>query len=1009
MKRIILFLFLCVFSLTVEGQSAQIKQVKGTVTGQDGMPLPGATVLVKGTKMATSTDFDGNFQLQIPQGASSLEVSYIGFTTKTVALEGKTSFKIQLKSSNIEMDEVVVVGYGVQKKATLTGAVGTIKGEDLNKRTVASLSTALQGTIAGVTVQQTSGEPGSDGANIRIRGIGSVNSNTFPLVLVDGIEMDINQVDMTTVETISVLKDAASASIYGSRASNGVVLITTKRGKDGKLKLSFDTYTTIQTPTNMPVVLKAADYLQAELNALDNAGGVLPVEQRAAREQMIADQRAFKPDNWNRYDTDWKAATLQNSALMRNHSLTLSGGSEAFKYYGAVSSLNQGGLIANNNFKRINIRVNTDAKLNNWLKFSNEISYRESQQLTPGISTPKNIISKSLYMLPTLSAVRELDGYWGYGKNGDNPVANAEASGSQTVIRPELLFNATLTATPLAGLVLEAQYSYRKTEARGTYILTPYVTSLTGINKGSFPGTDGVTESWNQNLRNYFRSQASYDKNFGLHHTKLLVGTQIENNLFTDFAASRTGFDLGRYYLSNGDAKTAAASGGASDWSMESFYGRFNYDYSDKYLLEASGRYDGSSRFIAGNRWGFFPSVSLGWVVSKENFMKPLKNVVSFFKLRASVGVLGNQDIGNYPYASTINTGYSYWIDKQLASGVAQTTLSNPDITWESSRQKNFGVDANFFKNKLSATFDYYIKDVYDMLMVYPVPYYTGLNATFSNAGDMQNKGFEANLNYRGKIGEFSYNVTATLSNNENKITKLYGSYPDKSISVGYPNGSLWGYVTDGYYQNAEDVANSPKLSNSAAPGFVKYVKTDDSGLNPDQITDRDRVYLGDPFPHYEYGLNLSGKYKNFDITMFFQGVGKRSVALSGIGLRPFFNGSNIFAHQVDSWTPDNPNAAYPILLPEAASQDNFERSDKWVKDGSYLRFKNVVLGYNLPKSFLQKSKMDGVRLYVSAQNLFTLSSFYKGYDPEVNYGGALGGEFYPIMQTYTIGANLKF
>ena len=1009
MKRRILFLLLCLLSITVE---AQTKQIKGTVLDSDGLPLIGAGVVVTGTKIGASTDMDGNFQMRIPENAVSLTVSYIGFNNIVVPVAGKSVLRVQMQSSNIEMQEVVVIGYGTQKKATLTGAVGMVKGADLNKRAVASLSTALQGTIAGVTVQQASGEPGADGANIRIRGIGSFNSNTFPLVLVDGIEMDMNQVDMSTVESVSVLKDAASASIYGSRASNGVVLITTKRGKDGKLKLSFDTYSTLQAPTNMPKVLRAADFLQAELNSLDNAGIITPPDQRAAREQAIADQRNFKPDNWNRYDTNWKEATISDTALMTNYSLALSGGSKEFKYYGAISHLDQGGLIENNNFKRLNIRVNTDAMLNSWLKFSNEISYRESIQLVPGISTPRSIINKSLYMLPTLSAVTELDGYWGYGKNGDNPVASAVASGKDVVKRPELLFNATLTATPIKDLEILGQYSYRKTESRGTFITTPYNTSLRGIFQGAFPGTDGVSETYGATVRNFVRGQISYTKDFDLHKTKIQVGTQVEDNLNTNFGASRTLFELGRYYLDNGDAKTATATGGASDWSMASFYGRFNYDFDDKYLFEATGRYDGSSRFVDGQKWGFFPSVSAGWVVSKEKFMEPVEDYISFLKFRASYGLLGNQDIGNYPYASTVDTGYSYWIDKQLATGVAQTRMSNSDITWEKSQQINFGLDVSFFNRKLAATFDYYIKDVYDMLLVYPVPYYVGLNATFSNAGDMQNKGFETSLTYNGKIGEFKFGITGTLSNNENKVTKLYGAYPDRSLTVGYPSRGIWGYVTDGYYADANDVANSPRLSNSAKPGYVKYVKTDLSGANPNLITESDKVYLGDPFPHFEYGLNLTANYSNFDLTVFFQGVGQRDVMLSGIGLRPFFNGSNLFTHQLDSWTPDNPNAAYPILVPEANSADNFATSDKWVVDGSYLRLKNVVLGYNLPKSFLDKTKLDGVRLYLSGQNLFTISKFYSGYDPEVNYGGRegdLGGEFYPIMQTYTFGANFKF
>ncbi|MHC0443211.1 SusC/RagA family TonB-linked outer membrane protein [Flavobacterium sp. 3-210] len=1006
MKKMIFFLLFCLSSVAIQAQS---KQLKGSVVDPDGMPLIGANIVVEGSREGTSTDFDGNFQITVPSGKNAIIVSYMGHKDITVDITGKTTVKVKMQSIANQMQEVVVVGYGTQKKETVTGALGIVKGADLNKRAVASLSTALQGTIAGVTVQQTSGEPGSDGSNIRIRGIGSVNSNTYPLVLVDGIEMDINQVDMNTVESVSVLKDAASASIYGSRASNGVILITTKRGKEGKMKVLLDSYTTIQTPTNMPKVVKAADYLQAELNSFDNAGITIPADQRAAREQMIADQRAYKPDNWNRYDTDWKEATLKNSALMTNNNVTLSGGAKDIKYFGALTSLNQGGLIDNNNYKRINVRLNTDANINSWLKLNNEISYRTSTQVTPGISSPKGIINKALYMLPTLSAVKELDGNWGYGKNGDNPVANAEASGQNTVSRPEILLNATLIATPVKDLEILGQYSYRKTEARATYITTPYLTSLKGVVQGYYPARDGVTELYSENFRNYFRAQASYGKKFGEHETKLMVGTQSENNEARDFSASKNGFDLERYYLVNGDGATASATGGASEWAMSSFYGRFNYNYDSKYLFEFSGRYDGSSRFVEGKKWGFFPSFSAGWIVSKEKFMESILDYVSDLKLRASVGTLGNQDIGNYPYASTIQPGYSYWIDKQLAQGVAQTTLSNPNITWEKSRQTNFGLDATFFKRKLSATFDYYIKDIYDMLMVYPVPYYVGLNATYSNAGDMQNKGWETTISYKSNIGEFNYGITATLSNNENEITKLYGPNSDRSVTVGYPNGGIWGYKTDGYYVDAADVANSPKLSSAAKPGYVKYLKMDPSGLNPNQITENDKVYLGDPFPHYEYSVNLTASYKNFDFTCFFQGVGERKVLMSGIGVRPFFNGSNLFTHQLDSWTPDNQDAEYPILVPEANSADNFVTSDKWVKNGAYLRLKNIVIGYSLPKSFLTKTKIDNVRFYVSGQNLWTLSHFYSGYDPEVNYGGNLGGEFYPIMQTITFGANLKF
>ena len=1006
MKRKLLILFLFFLVLQVNAQNTQLK---GTVVDSGGITIAGANVLVTGTKIATATDFDGKFTVSLPANAKTITVSYIGFNDQVVTVANKQQVKITLEESNIALNEVIVVGYGTQKKATLTGAVSTVKGKDLNKRAVASLSLALQGTMPGVTIQQTSGEPGADGANIRIRGIGSYGSSSYPLVLVNGIEMNIDQLDMNTVETISVLKDAASAAIYGSRASNGVILITTKRGNDGVMKLTFDSYVSSQNPTNLPDPVSAADYLQAELDARTNAGQIIPNSERTVLEKIILDQRTLKPDNWNRYDTNWKDATIAKSALLSNHSFTLSGGNKEIKYFAAFSQLNQGGLIENNNFKRTNLRATTDAQITPWLKLSNEISYRTSTQLTPGISSPKGIINKALYMLPTLSAVTELDGNWGYGKNGDNPVANAEASGTSTTVRPELQMSATLTATPVKDLELLAEYSYRKTETRGTYIITPYLTSLKGITNGYYPSIDGVSETWGQNIRNYFRAQASYSKKMGEHNTKLLVGTQTEDNSASDFSASRTGFLLDRYYLNNGDRATASNSGGITEWAIVSFYGRFNYDYKDKYLFEATGRYDGSSRFI-NDRWGFFPSISAGWTILNEKFMEGTSKYISFLKLRASVGTLGNQDIGtNYPYTATVNPGYSYWLDKQIATGAAQTTQANPVITWESSRQTNFGLDTSFFDRKLSFTFDYYIKDIYDQLIIYPIPYYVGLNPINYNAGDMTNKGWETLLTYKSKVGEFNYSVTATLSNNENKVTKLYGDFPNRELTVGYPAGGLWGYQTDGYYADAADVANSPRLSSSAKPGYVKYVKVDQSGLNPTQITERDKVYLGDPFPHYEYGLNLTANYHNFDATIFIQGVGERKVVLDGIGLRPFFNGSNLFTHQLDTWTPDNPNAAYPILVPEANSSDNFQRSDKWVKDGAYTRLKNVVIGYTIPKANGSKSSFDSVRLYVSAQNLYTISKFYKGYDPEVNYGGSLGGEFYPIMQTYTFGINLKF
>eukprot|EP01136_Pigoraptor_vietnamica_P000186 Opistho-1_new@25158 len=1008
-KKITLLMFLLVCSVVIYAQNVTLK---GTVSDAVGA-LPGVSVVIAGTQQGSSTDQNGNFQITVTNG-QSITFSALGFKSQTIKFTGQQNIKILLEADSYSLDEMVVVGYATQKKATLTGSVSSISGTELNTRAVASLSTALQGKMPGVTIQQTSGQPGADGSNIRIRGVGSINSNTFPLVLLDGIETNINQIDMNAVESISVLKDAASASIYGSRAANGVILITTKKGKAGTITTNYSGYSTLQQPTNLPQAVDAYEYLQAELNALDNAGISVTATQRQQQLLLIEQQRTLKPDNWTRYDTNWKEETLKDVSLLQSHNVSISGGGEKLTFFGSGTFLGQDGLIPNNNFKRTNISLNADAKILPWATFTLNTSLRQSNELRPGVGSPESIINKALYMLPTLSAARELDGNWGYGKNGDNPTAAANDSGENITKGSESIVNGTLTLKPLTGLEVLGQYSLRTVTGRSRSLIKPYVVSLKGQLLGQYPAQDDLTESWNQTIRNFYRFQTSYEKTFKKHSAKVLVGYQGEDNTNTSFFGAKQGFSLGRYYLNNGLGASATSGGGANEWAMMSGYARINYDFDKKYLLEVNGRYDGSSRFPAGsNRWGFFPSASAGWVISEENFMSKTKNVIDLLKLRVSYGLLGNQDIGNYPYTATINNGYSYYLgdSKALADGVAQIALANEDISWESSTQFNVGIDGSFFKDKLSITAEYYVKTINDMLLRFPPPYYAGLQPAFTNAGSMENKGWEIAIGYKNSIRDFKYGIQLSLNDNRNKITDLNGlNSQDRTQVVGYPNNGIWGYLSDGYYQNLDDVANSPRLSGAARPGFVKYKKVfQGEGVDPLLIDQRDQVYLGDPFPHYEYSLNLTASYKNFDFTAFIQGIGQRSAFLSGVGLRPFANGANLFRHQIDYWSPENPNAEYPILVPEANSADNFVRSDKWVRNAAYGRLKNVVLGYTLPKQFVQKLKMANVRLYVSGQNLFTLSNFYDGYDPEVTYDGAVGGEFYPIMKTYTFGLNVSF
>ena len=517
MKKILFLLCL----LGAVCMQAQNLTVKGVVS-DDMDVLPGVTIVIAGTDKGTVTDIDGKYSIDVPKG-SKLIFSYVGYRSQTVTAN-QSRLDIRLSVDAIQLEEAVVVGYAKQKKATLTGAVSSVSSETLTKRNVASLSTALQGAMPGVTIQQTSGQPGADGSTIRVRGIGSINSNQDPLVLVDGIETDINQVDPNTVESISVLKDAASASIYGSRASNGVILITTKRGKEGKVTTTYSGYVTIQRPTNMPEPVAAWEYLQAELNSWDNAGMTVTETQRAQQLKLIEEQRTLRPDNWNRYDTNWKEETISDYSLMHNHNVTVSGGSENLSFFGSGSYMSQDGLIPNDNYDRTNLRLNADAKILPWAKLGLETNLRQSNLSNPGMGSPKSIINQALYMLPTISAAKELDGNWGYGKNGLNPTAMANDSGEKRTTSTEALVNGTLTLTPIKGLDIIGQYSRRQVTNRGRSLITPYTTSLKGQVLGNYPAQDGLTESWNQTIRNYYRAQASYERTIKEHYAKLLVG-----------------------------------------------------------------------------------------------------------------------------------------------------------------------------------------------------------------------------------------------------------------------------------------------------------------------------------------------------------------------------------------------------------------------------------------------------------------------------------------------------
>lgn len=991
------------------GKTQQSKVISGKVSDSSGSPLPGVTILIKGTNQGTITDSNGNFSFKDIKESAVLVFSFVGMKPIEVPVEGQATIQVTMQDDAIGLNEVVAVGYGTQKKVNLTGSVQNVTGEDLVRRSASNTSVALQGLAPGVSVVTSSGRPGYDGAGIKIRGTGSLNSSSNPLILIDGVEGYMNFIDMNTIESISVLKDAASASIYGSRASNGVILITTKRAKSGSLQISYNGYAGFNTPTELPDPVNAVEYMEAINLANTNAGA-----NKTYSDELINEYRTLGADNLNRYETDWRKEIIKNRALTHNHSVSVSGGSADISVFANAAYYSQDGNIDNNSYDRMTLRMNTDARLNKWVKIGADVNIRQSKTVSPALDTPESIINKATTFVPIFSGINS-DGTWGYGQNGDNPIASAEASGINTAISPELGVKGFIIMNPFKGLELKGSYSSNRLETKSDYFVRPYDTYEYGVYKTTYPASGtSKYEGWSQTVSNEFNFQAQYEKQVSNHFLKALGGIQTSEKKGRSFSASRTGFNFDGFEdLDNGDISTASNAGSHWNWTMLSFYSRINYNFKERYLLELNGRWDASSRFMKDQRWGFFPSASLGWRISEESFFKSLNSPVNNLKLRGSYGTLGNQEVNSYyPFASSISTGYGYWFNEVLGTGATQTQVANEKISWEKSSQFNAGLDGDLWDSKLSFSFDYYVRHIDDMLQQFPIPLYVGLSSPWENAGSMRNNGWDLSLTWRDRIGDFSYHLTGNVSDVRNTVTNLYGKeYVGTMITrEGDALNSWYGYTSEGYFQNAEEIESSPVYGNktNVKPGYIKYKDISGKEGTPDGVVDDyDRTILGNPSPRFEYSLNMGAEWKRFDFTVFLQGVGKKEIYYAGYGARPFYIGRSIFRSQLDNWTENNRDAQFPLLLIDGTgSNPNNIISDFWVKSGAYMRVKNVVIGYTLPESLVRRYSIQHVRLYASAQNLFTFSNAYEGYDPENSVDS---GSFYPLMQTYTFGVDIRF
>lgn len=1010
MKR---FLFFILLTIGWTSAMAQSIAIKGKIIDADTREgVVGANVAVKGTNKGTSTDAAGNFSLAVERGAT-LVVSSIGYDNAEVVASSE-EVSITLKPNDRTLSEVVVVGYGVQKKANLTGAVTQLKSTELLKRQVGTTSNLLQGLAPGVSVFQSSGKPGADSPAIRIRGIGSIFSSQAPLILIDGVVSSLDNVDANAIESITVLKDAASTAVYGSRAANGVVLVKTKRGGTGGIKVGYNLFVTKQQATNIPEKVSAVEHMElsnvAQRNQTGNPNAFV------FSQALIDKYKSTAPDNLEVFDNDWVKLLLTNSGLMQNHNLTVEAGSEKASLFASVSYLNQQGLIPNNSFNRFDLRLNPDIRFNDKLRLTSVLFFNQSTRTEPAGGSPEFIIRQAIG-LPATGPAKFGDGMYGDAgqSNRRNPLGQAESSGLLQVITPSFLGKASFIYTPIKALEIEASaareqwYPNTKRFQKNYNVYAPNIANKSYDLVAPYPGTNALSESYSTNYRTTYLAQATYTYRDAKNEAKLLIGGQTEEGTTRSLGASRSDFINEQLpYLSLGGANRDN-SGGANEYALAGFYGRLNYAFQDKYLLEVNGRYDGSSRFAQAldRQWGFFPSASAGWVFSNEKFFSGLSSVVSFAKVRASYGTLGNQGVPElYPFAGTYTSGNDYYFNNTINQGLALTDAVNAGTTWEQSTQFDLGLDVQLLKG-LSITADYYVRKISDILMRRPIPGYVGLNPALLNLGKMENRGWELSVTYRNRIGGLRYDVTGVLSDVQNKVTELPGvPYIDEGLlrsAEGYPLRSYFGYKAIGYFQSKEEIASSPTHFFTPAPGDIKYADLNGDG----KVNADDRTFIGNSFPRYEYSINANLSYGIFDLNLFGQGVGKKENYISGTGAWPFFAGDfipSLLAIHKDYWTPENPNAAFPRLLP--AIGVNGTNSSFWVQNSAYFRLKNVNLGVRLPDALTSKLGIGSARFYVSAQNLFTITPFWKGFDPEINNNTA---EFYPLIKTYTAGLNLKF
>ena len=998
---------------------ADKRTVCGVVVDENGEPLIGALVSAEGeANNATTTDIDGQFSLGVPAN-TAIRVSYIGYMAKTVMPVAGQPMEVKLDLDNNLLDEVVVVGYGAMKKSDLTGAVAGVKGADIAARRTTNLSDALQGSVAGLTVNRENGDP-SVASTINVRGITTI-SDSSPLVIIDGVPGDLNSVSPEDVESISVLKDAASASIYGARAAAGVIIVTTRRAGDGNFSLSYNFEYGWSSPTSLPEYVGATRFMEMvnELKYNDNhSAGWNSVYTQDDIDNWVA-RNKVDPDNYP--ITDWQDVLLKDSAPRYTHTVNLSGGNDKLRSSASLRYDKNEGLYVNKDYSRFMARVNNDYMINKYLTAHLDVNFSRSNSEPPN----NNPMGAAERKCPPIYAVRWTNGMWGDVKNGENLLAKMTDGGSAKTTVQRVGGKIGLDITPLEGLRISGvvaptwvntnKKTFRK-KVPYTYASDP--NTIVGYMGGY--STTSLVEGRDNDYEITSQIFANYAKTIGKHVFTVMLGYEDFYSSWETLFASRDQFAMNYYpYLDQGSTDFRDNGGNKIEYAYHSYFGRVTYRFDNRYLLQANLRRDGSSRFASDSRWATFPSVSAGWVLSEEKFFTNAgMNWWNQMKLRASWGKLGNERIGSYyPYQASLNFYNALF---QNPTGIisalptaAQIAYAVRDISWETTESWDIGFDAAFFQNHLRATFDYYRKDTHDMLLGLEIPSFLGYNNPDVNAGSMRTHGYDIELSWSDRVGDFNYTVTANFSDFVSKMGNLNGTQflGDKVKMEGSEFNEWYGYVSDGLFLTEEDLANSPKLNDQVQVGDIKYL--DISG--PDGVPDGkisseyDRVLLGGSLPRYSFAFSFSGQYKGFDLGLVFNGVGSMKSRMSPAMVEGFADNWTNFPALLDGnyWSEkntdaQNASAKYPRLS-STSRNANMEMSDFWLFNGRYLRLKNLTIGYTLPQTLTRKAFIDSVRFYVSGNDLFTASKFPKGWDPEVATTG------YPICREFLIGCNVKF